>query len=1180
MSHTWSKYSRDDSVDSDSGSGSTELCDDPDRLSDSDDQTSMSDCYVLPNDNTSFYASTDKPNVTDDRELIESLNKITCQIGKLSEDKPDDFEIKSSIINDNEFHSFKSTTEDGENELINEIKTPEESKYIVTDNLNVEESFGKSDDFFVEEKFYSSLKFSNEFDYDKSSRDDDYLASCIDTELKISESFRDSEEINFIKLNENEKQKKIEIVNLGDEIESSKEELNYSHELLMRFDSIEEKVEDCLEKRPEILTDVKLVDYLSYEKDEEEEKNSKDSVQSLLYRPSCSIPMTVDSLLINTDSFEQSPNITNAVSPFHSIFNPYFEMTTDNTNSSSPETHSIKSPPVLSTFNQENSSDNSPRLSTEAKPEENLFDEFIYLRNKNKNISPELNYKSNYLVNNESDLSIKRPENPSVIVNITNDCSDTFDHLLKEHETNKLLERSWTSLDRQYDDKKNINKLDETTKIQKCSSDILDDLRHLEACEDSNFSDANKIRKTGPDWNDLKSLEARRQDTFSDSASGFSQAKLDLSLNNPKIEFRKTYKIYPRINIDENSDSILNNYSKNFGNDGEESKLGVWTKVKPRKHRENRRNSDRALKIIQENSVILHKILTGQARKSIPDLEDISEEITISPINEEISKIFSPLLEQMGLNEHEINEELSRINIENFDQMKLTAGSEFDSKINDELSKLSLIDDNEVMNISDLDEILGDDTSSMREARIDKQINDELSKLTENYNDIEKKKFNIDLLKNLTSTSSNEIDLSDLSSISDSNVFSIDTPISDYNDHKNNYDLIQDSSILASNKYQSIYTDDSDDFNLIKKYDYRYLAAESNLDIRNELEKLNKISSSDIETYKISSPIESSIINQHSGSRILPQLSTKIYSPQANLNLDEITPCYKKNNIIDRPKTFDYLETIEPFVRSSQIAYDTKNESMNIIERKSSGNRQILSKETLEFRVKYGFEDEANDLRLDYRTNHKNQGTRYYTNDSSVPQLHRSCDKNNSYSSNSSRYISSDDNIDDNTDIDIKLSEIKTHDHKLYGTIFSDNSNTKIESYITQKLSPNCKFTKHDIVDFINPLTSALSSTSPIDNSTDKRINNLCKNYDDENICGVKDYRDGKFDNNSSIACKKIDEIGDINLTNDDYSNMDSSKNNFNPFPKRNNTRKPNELGLKLGLYSPSSSNINESKRA
>jgi hypothetical protein len=281
---------------------------------------------------------------------------------------------------------------------------------------------------------------------------------------------------------------------------------------------------------------------------------------------------------------------------------------------------------------------------------------------------------------------------------------------------------------------------------KKKSSKVLEDLRHLEVkAIDNREIYPNKLtKKMSYIWDDLKNLAARSQNTFSDSPSSFSTQRLDVTGIQMLTEGCKTYIVEPKINIDDNSNSILKTVtykSSNSNNHNDEAnqgelKFGVWTKVKPHKRSDGgRRSSDRALKIIQENSAILQKILTCQARKRLPDLEEISKDITISPINEEISKIFSPILEKMGLNEDEINEKLSKINLKELDTKKINT-SAFDEKINDELLKISFIGDNDdFAYIPDIDDISSDYLEA-RDTFIDRQINEELSKLITNYKEI------------------------------------------------------------------------------------------------------------------------------------------------------------------------------------------------------------------------------------------------------------------------------------------------------------------------------------------------------------------------------------------------------------------------------------------------------------
>lgn len=285
----------------------------------------------------------------------------------------------------------------------------------------------------------------------------------------------------------------------------------------------------------------------------------------------------------------------------------------------------------------------------------------------------------------------------------------------------------------------------------KRSSDIFEDIRNLKAKESD--SDAMRevdlvAKRTDSIRRDLVGLESRRQGTFQQGATATATTHAAGGYAAPPSP--------PRIaNIDGNSSdsSILRTrIISAVGRDDDclvedSSKLGVWTKVKPRNGSgggggppNGRRSSDMALKIIQENSAILQRILTCQAKKRLPDLEEISKEITISPINEEISKIFSPILEQMGLNESEINVELAKINLKGFSQMAAAAssvasGSEFDAKMSDELAKLSIIDDSEVINYMDIDDALSQDYLTTREAFIDRQINEELSRLGGSYED-------------------------------------------------------------------------------------------------------------------------------------------------------------------------------------------------------------------------------------------------------------------------------------------------------------------------------------------------------------------------------------------------------------------------------------------------------------
>lgn len=1115
---TYSKYSKNDSVDSidsDSGSGSTELCDDPDSLSDSDDRTSMSDCYFLSNDITSLDSSINNSrkqlsanqpavcrHLIDDNDLVSSLTKITSQIGMLSEKSFDDIKSKLSSIDDKDSPSkLQSPTETkiftkpinqitssfiDENKLLSNASTSFDSKVEKLDEnnhtLKCEEKISGNND------NKDKLKLEeNDFSISKNL----YFSSCPANFTSVNNI-----NIDYSESAEYDNQNMINNLNY-EKLSNNDLDSNYGQKLLLKLDLLDTKINQRSDSLVGPIKPVCKHDWIFCI-----EKEKKDTVQPFIYRPHCSIPMTVNtshtSSFVNNEIdniFDESSNIAKAVSPFYSILSPNFEIVPKKRNPSSPETPLIIDPVELK-LDKESNREVSSKLSTDFKVRSNLISRFCFSEDNKEipvnsvyEIDNEKNYKLKYFMNNKLVSNDKQYEKSySPVLNIANDnlnnslgvCSINNVHVSKDRDSGKFLERNWTSLDKQLDNKIFSNQLEEVTTIHKCSSDILDDWRHLEAFENNQSS--RKIRKNEHNWSNLKKLEARRKDTFSDSAFGFSQLKLDHSQDNLTFELRKTYKILPKIYIDENSDSILNNYNKSLGKmeaaDNKESKLGVWTKVQPRRRGENRKNSDRALKIIQENSIILHKILTGQTRKSIPDLENISEEITISPINEEISKIFSPLLGKMGVNEQEITEELSRIDFDNFDQMKLTTGSEFDLKINDELSKLSLIDENEIV---DIDDMLSDDLSAMREARIDKQINDELSKLSANYN-INTTKFNIDFLTSTTSVSSNTNEIGTSSSI---------FPFDESNDFNKivdkNHDSIQDSTILIE-KYKSIYTEKQCNNVTIEKYNYPYLSAESNLDIRNELEKLSIISSNILSPHQ---HLELQTPNMH-------HISTKICLPQKNLELDNFRPF--QYAIDSRPKSFDCVDKIQPFIRSPIHQSTCEIET----------NRPILSKETLEFRVRYGFNNETSDSKSD-RLNCPDK-MRYYTNNSPMPMLHCSIPKNetillNSFPSSYEKYIS-----DNNDIIDKKISEMDTRDRGLDNYIYPDDT------------SSNFKFSKHDIIGFMNSsLTSALSSTSPNETSEEKKVV-----Y--QNICDQSEYTTdlSKTFKKSSTTLLKI--------SSDDYS--------------------------------------------
>ncbi|XP_063980248.1 uncharacterized protein LOC135164114 isoform X2 [Diachasmimorpha longicaudata] len=767
---------------------------------------------------------------------------------------------------------------------------------------------------------------------------------------------------------------------------------------------------------------------------------------------------------------------------------------------------------------------------------------------------------------------------------------DHLEDLPSQKRTPTKFERSYSVLEKKFTELKLSTSTEDFIGTKKRSSDILDDLRHMEATalESSVTNDTNMTRKTGYDWEDLKSLEARRQDTFSDSASGFSQARLDLPGITISNEGRKTYVVEPRIQMDEASDSILKNYTKRKENgepdDDKESKLGVWTKVKPRKIGENgrRSSSDRALKIIQENSAILHKILTCQAKKRLPDLEEISKEITISPINEEISKIFSPILEKMGLNEQEINEELARINFKDFDQMKTTNGSEFDAKMHDELSKLSIIDDNEEINHLDVDEMISGDYLNTREALIDKQINEELSKLLANYDKVSP--ISLDPYDK-GSSSQNDIEGMDLTSIS-TNVFSYNSS-NDSIETKSDLGPIQDSS--AVEKFHH-YTDITKTYQPSTKYDLQSiegLSPKSDLDIYRELEKLNKISSVHVlPTPNISQQIVSPGAYGSDLPSYEPQLPSVDYMKPEKPFEDSLKSPYDTY----KPYAFTAskvspLKPSNPFPRTyDKSMHDEGLGILSDIDRPSMrnyeiGKRQLLSKETLEFRVRY---DEDNvpseEMReeLSYRgyPGDLDRGVSYY-DDESV-SINRSNKEERRLP-----LTSPTDYLFEKAEYRAKYLAKAREDYFLQSdyerTSYKrtpPNGDRDIGAYIPmthrRDVSPNYQFEERSYGKTVT-YNSKLSCLDPVEGKTGEMSDDPGRMQFEVPSRELIAYRK---------ASMTLGPLENVTRVSSGYDTGASPKGQFNPFPVRNTTRKPKELGLKLGLYSPSSPGASQGKRS
>ncbi|KAG7212317.1 hypothetical protein KM043_012641 [Ampulex compressa] len=757
----------------------------------------------------------------------------------------------------------------------------------------------------------------------------------------------------------------------------------------------------------------------------------------------------------------------------------------------------------------------------------------------------------------------------------------------------KLLERSSSSLERRFADLKSSASTDEFTAsiAKKRSSDILQDIKHLEAKAFSDGSPDTSMltKKTSYIWEDLKNLEARRQDTFSNSARNFSKRRLEIPDISVTSNGRKTYVLHPRINIDENSDSILKSFSRIKDNgdldDGRESKLGVWTKVKPRKRGNNgRRSSDRALKIIQENSAILHKILACQAKKRLPDLEEISKEITISPINEEISKIFSPILEKMGLNEHEINEELARINFKDFDNMTATSVSEFDAKINEELSKLSLIDDAEQVDQLGVDEVISHEYLDTREALIDRKINEELSKLLANYEEDSQHSM-ANLEKGSSSQNISEIEGLDLSSIS-TNVFS----------YKSSTDSIETRSDLGSGQEPIITTEKYPQYteNVLPYSTSRYehdLAHKSDLDIYRELEKLDKISSAQILP---DPPLE---ISQKQLSPIPYVPNTSPYSEiPASVRYPTKPAAYDTSPLkapYDSYKPFDFKSRLSPRRTPTNpytpVSHDKPSieSTFEFTEHKPSMSAEIhlkspmLTKESLEFRVRYDDESprqpssEYLSLQKDTR---QTLGASYFGNDHSKPVT-------------PTKYGAKEDSgsflefLNKTSELLRRKYEPRSpKEYSLHETALpSTDSAADLGSYLPTRhrdynvLSPSRQFGEQQYSSGTSHYGINLSPCSG--DETKRPVSHP------EFPGKVSPGKTAELPERGASCYKKSSlSLGNIGHNNkvleEEYEVVSSPKTQFSPFPVRNTIRKPKELTLKLGLYSPKSSDPGQLKRS
>ncbi|KAJ8668506.1 hypothetical protein QAD02_010169 [Eretmocerus hayati] len=782
----------------------------------------------------------------------------------------------------------------------------------------------------------------------------------------------------------------------------------------------------------------------------------------------------------------------------------------------------------------------------------------------------------------------------------------------------KSYERTNSSLGKRFPDMLLSPSLEDfANSSKKRSSDVLEDLRHLETktTEDGEIDPSKLTRKTSIIWEDLKSLEARRQDTFSDSASGFSRQKVEVPGICVSTTGRKTYVVEPKINIDENSDSLLksvkyqnsNGTSKEEENDEQEPKLGVWTKVQPRKRADSgRRSSDRAKKIIQENSAILQKILDCQAKKRMPDLEEISKQITISPINEEISKIFSPILEKMGLNEHEINEELARISFKDVDRnTTTTTASEFEAKINEELSKLSLIGDNEeVAYLPDVEE-LSSDYLLARDAFIDRQMNAELSKLLAHYD--------LGSPAPIHKVSSSNLNASADVSTCSTNIYS----------YQSSNDSLNIKSDLGSK--DTIAYPDKSISNYASQTNYnssRDISARSDVDIRRELEKLDHISQAQALPSTHLDVIHPDIVP-----KIVPYIPDVLRSPkidyprsavekQSNYDLSPMKSPYSSpySASILQDSTYDYKSRISPRRVPnnpySPRSYDSKNDfdtgfENSTFELTARGNigtsaldynygssKHNLSKERLEFRVKYDTDDDlitaqrstTRDINLKLSPFSELENEAMYRNNNPA-----SLTPTNKYpisASNGSPLISSRDRA---------IIPGSDYQRTTYGSISpaekyasrNDGYNVHPPSYRITQLDPDTE------------ISSYLANSTVTSSSLHRDSETLSPHYryDEYKKSSGSPYRTTAspgFENSLSTASIRSKTVySDVNtpvsaasyksvLGDDrqifegngvgygyDGGSSPSKSMAHGPFPVRNVQRKPKEVAVRLGLYSP-----------
>ncbi|TGZ56375.1 TBC1 domain family member 30 [Temnothorax longispinosus] len=465
-----------------------------------------------------------------------------------------------------------------------------------------------------------------------------------------------------------------------------------------------------------------------------------------------------------------------------------------------------------------------------------------------------------------------------------------------------------------------------------------------------------------------------------------------------------------------------------------------------------------------------------------------------------------------------------------------------------------------------------------REALIDHKINEELSKLLANYEE-ESPPSMINLEKNSSSQNISETEGLDLTSIS-TNVFS----------YKSSNDSIEIRNDLEPT-HEVVIQPEKFPFATLK-YE-QSMSPKSDIDIYKELEKLDKISYVQVlrDTRlevppKRLSPITyisdtSTYSEVPTATRYVPKTSQfdttslkSTYESYKNYDIpDRLSPRDSPYTAYDKPGdlTFEYTE------RKSRISIDPYD-----LHLKSS----MLSKESLEFRVRYDEELPRPTGQDNRSTISLNVGSSYYGkgNDEAVTPTkyisnEEKCMDIGDYYSNAEHHkystLSSKDYSHRSTDYDKPLSTLS---HTMM------ESETDISSYLPMRhrdynvLSPNRQFRDEYFSSSPNHYTPKLSP-----NLTEETRRPAVSHPESPVKINVDKYGDLTDTPGSNCYKKSTLSLGNLENANKDDENVDttpSPKTHFSPFPVRNNVRKPKELTLKLGLYSPKNSDFGQMKKS